>query len=120
MCDSIDACKPEGFIPNDLRSPKITFKPRKARRINKKAVSVYQNANKRVATESVDHTSANKSMRLRNEFNPSHRLSRTLDDGKGPSRVSLRLDDGLPTDIQSFRNLKESLEKQKERNECRH
>jgi len=38
-----------------------------------------------------------------------------LDDGKGPSRVSSRLDDGLPTEKQSFPNLKERLEMKKER-----
>ena len=54
-------------------------------------------------------------MRLSNEFNPSHRLSMRLDDGKGPSRVSSRLDDGLPVDKQSFPNLKQRLEIQKER-----
>ena len=112
----MDLFEPEGFIPNDLRPPDITFKPRKASRINKKAVSLYQNANKRVATESVDHTSANKSMGLSNEFNPSHRLSLRLDHGKGPSRVSSRLDDGLPTDKQSFPNLKERFEIQREMN----
>ena len=106
---------PEGFIPNDLRPPNIIFKPRKARRINKKVVSVYQNANKRVATESVDHISAKKLMTLSNELNPSHRSSTRLDDRKGPSRITSRLDDGLPTDKQSFPNLRERLEIQKER-----
>ena len=115
MSDSIDLFEPDGFSPNDLRSPNIAFKPRKARRIDKKAVYVYQNANKSVATESVDHMSAKKSVRLSNEINPSHRLSMTLDDGKGSSRVSSRLDDGLPTDKQSFPNRKERLEIQKER-----
>ena len=38
-----------------------------------------------------------------------------LDFGEGPSRVSSRLDDALPTDKQSFPNLKETLEAQKER-----
>ena len=52
-------------------------------------------------------------MRLSKEFNPSHRLSMKLDDGKGPSHVSSWLDDGLPTDKQSFPNLKERLEIQK-------
>ena len=50
MSDPVDLFEPEGFIPNDLRPPNINFKPKRARRINKKAVSVYQNANKRVAT----------------------------------------------------------------------
>ena len=54
-------------------------------------------------------------MRLSNEFNPSHRLPMRLDDGKGPSRVPSGLDDCLPTDKQSFPNLKERLEIQKER-----
>ena len=38
-----------------------------------------------------------------------------LDDGKRPSRVSSRLDDDLPTDKQSFSNLNERLDIQKER-----
>ena len=38
-----------------------------------------------------------------------------LDDGKGTSRASSRLDDGLPTAKQSFPNLKERIEIQKER-----
>ena len=54
-------------------------------------------------------------MRPSSEFNPSHRLSMRLEDGQGPSRVSSRLDDGLPTDKQSFLNIKERLEIQKER-----
>ena len=29
MSDSIDLFEPEGFIPNDLRPPNVTFKPRK-------------------------------------------------------------------------------------------
>ena len=36
-----------------------------------------------------------------------------LDYRQGPSRVSSRLDDGLPTDKQSSPNLKEGLEIQK-------
>ena len=107
MSDLIDLFEPEGFIRNDLRPPNITFSLRKARSINKKAVAVYQIAKKRVATESEDNVSAKKSMRLSNQFNPSHRLSMRLDDGKGPSRVFSRLDDGLPTDKQSFPIFKE-------------
>ena len=115
MCDSIDLFEPEGFIANDLRLPNITFKPKKARRINKKAASVYQKANKRVATESVDHIRAKQSLRLSKEFSPSHRLSMRLDHGKEPSCVSSRFDDGLLTDKQSFPTLKERLEIQEER-----
>ena len=95
MSDSIELFEPEGFIPNDLRTPNVTFKPRKARRINKKAVAFYQGSHKRVATESVENVSAEKSMRLGNDFKPSHRLSMRLDDGQGPSRVLSRLNDGL-------------------------
>ena len=102
MYDSIELFEPEGFIPNDLRTPNVTFKPRKARRIIKKAVSIYQNANKRVATESIENISAKKSMRLGNDPKPSHRLSMRLDDGQGPSRVLSRLDDGLPKDKNPF------------------
>ena len=115
MSDSIELFEPEGFIPNDLRPPNVTFKPRKARRINKKAVAIYQNSNKRVATEPVENISAKKSMRLGNDPKPSHRLSMRLDDGQGPSRVSSRLNDGLPKDKKSFPSLKERLEIQRER-----
>ena len=115
MSDSIELFEPEGFIPSDLRPPNVTFKPRKARRINKKAVAFYQNANKRVATESMENISAKKSMRLGNDPKPSHRLSMRLDDGQGPSRVSSRLNDGLPKDKKSFPSLKERLEIQRER-----
>ena len=98
MSDFIEIFKPEGFIPSDLRPPNFTFKRRKASRINKKAVAIYQSSNKRVATESVENVSAKRSMRLGNDFNPSHRLSMRLDDGQGPSRVLSRLNDGLPKD----------------------
>ena len=102
MSDSIELFEPEEFIPNDLRPPNVTFKPTKARRINKKAVAIYQKSNKRVATESVENVSAKKSMRLGNDPKPSHRLSMRLDDGQGPSRVLSRLNDGLPKDKISF------------------
>ena len=115
MSDSIELFEPEGFIPSDLRPPNVTFKPRKARRKNKKAVAIYQNANKRVATEPIENISAKKSMRLGNDPKPSHRLSMRLDDGQGPSRVCSRLNDGLPKDKKSFPSLKERLEIQRER-----
>ena len=115
MSDSIELFEPEGFIPNDLRPPNVTFKPRKARRINKKAVAIYQKSNKRVATKSVENVSAKKSMRLGNDPKPSHHLSMRLDDGQGPSRVLPRLNDGLPKDKNSFPSLKERLEIQRER-----
>ena len=82
MSDSIELFETEGFIASDLRPPNVTFKPRKTRRINEKAVAIYQSSNKRVATESVEKVSANKSMRLGNDFNPSHRLSMRLVDGQ--------------------------------------
>ena len=115
MSDSIELFKPEGFIPIDLRPPNVTFKPRKARRINKNAVAIYQNSNKRVATESVENVSSKKSMRLGNDFKPPHRLSTRLDDGQGPSRALSRLNDGLPKDKKSFPSLKERLEIQRDR-----
>ena len=87
MSDSSELFEPEGFIPSDLRPPNVTFKPRKARKLNKKVVALYQSSNKRGATESVENVSAKKSMRLGNDFKPSHRLSMRLDDGQGPSRV---------------------------------
>ena len=115
MSDSIELFEPEGFIPNDLRPPNVTFKPRRARRINKKAVAIYQSSNKRVATESIENVSAKKSMRLGNDPKPSHRLSMRLDDGQGPSGVLSRLNDGLPKDKKPFPSLKERLEIQRER-----
>ena len=115
MSDSIELFEPEGFIPNDLRPPNVTFKPRKARRINKKAVAICQTSNKRVATEPVENVSAKTSMRLGNDPKPSHRLSMRLDDGQGPSRVLSRLNDGLPRDKKSFPSLKERLEMQRDR-----
>ena len=96
MSDSLELFEPEGFIPSDLRPPNVTFKPRKAKRINKKGVAIYQSSNKRVATESVENVSAKKLMRLGNDPKPYHRLSMRLDDGQGPSRVLSRLNDGLP------------------------
>ena len=89
MSDSIEFFEPEGFIPSDLRLPNVTFKSRKARRINKKAVAIYRSSNKRVATESVENVSAKKSMRFGNDFNPSHRLSMRIDVGQGPLTCSL-------------------------------
>ena len=98
MSDSIDLFEPEGFIPNVLRPPNVTFKPRKTRRINKKAVEIYKSARKRTAAGSVENVVTNKSMRLNNDFNPSHRLAMRLDDGHEPSRVSSRLNVGFPKD----------------------
>ena len=88
MSDSIELFEAVGFISSDLRPANVTFKPKKARRINKKAFAIYQSSNKRFATESVEYVSAKKSMKLGNDFNPSHRLSMRLDDEQGPSRVS--------------------------------
>ena len=115
MSDSNELFEPEGFIPNDLRPHNVTFIPKKARRINKKAVAIYQSSNNRVAAESIENVSAKKSMRLGNDFNPSHRLSMRLDDGQGPSRVLSRLRDGLPKDKKSFPSLKKRLEIQRDR-----
>ena len=115
MSDSIELFEHEGFIPSDLRPPNVTFEPRKARGINKKAVAIYQSSNKRVATESVENVRAKKSMRLGNDFNPSHRLSMRLDDGQGPSPNLSRLNDGLPKDKKSFPSLKQRLEIQRDR-----
>ena len=115
MSDSIELFEPEGFIPNDLRPPNVTFKSRKARRINKKAVAVYQSSDKHFATESVQKVSAKKSKRRGSDFNPSHRLSMRLDDGQGPSRALSRLNDGLPKGKKSFPSLKERLKIQRDR-----
>ena len=59
--------------------------------------------------------SAKKSLRLGNDFNPSHRSSIRLDDEQGPSRVLSRLNDGLPKVKKSFPNLKGRLEIQRDR-----
>ena len=115
MSDSIELFEPEGFIPSALRPPNVTFKPKKARTINKKAVAIYQSSNNRVATESVENVSAKKSMTLGNDFKPPHRLSMRLDGGQGPSRVLSRLNDGLPKDKKSFPSLKERLEIRRDR-----
>ena len=115
MTDSLGLFEPEGFIPSDLRPPKITFKSQKARRINKKAVKIYKNAHKRSAAGSVENVVTNKSTRLSNDFNPSHRLSVRLDDGQGPSRVFSSLNDGLPKAKKSFPSLKERLDIQRDR-----
>ena len=115
MSDSIESFEPEGFIPNDLGPPNVTLKPRKARRINKKAVAVYQSSNKRFATQPVENVSAKKSRRLGNDFNPSDRLSMRIDDGQGPSRVLSGLNDGLPKIKKSFPSLKERLQIQRDR-----
>ena len=60
MSDSINLFEPDGFIPKDLKPPNVTFRPRKAKRINKNAVAVYWNANKRFAIESVENVSVKK------------------------------------------------------------
>ena len=110
MSESIEIFEPEGFIPIDLKPPNISFKPRKAKRINKKAVAIYQSSNKRLTSESVENVSAKKSIKLGNDFNPSHSLSMRLDDGHGPSRVLSRLNDGLPKYEIPFPSLKERSE----------
>ena len=115
MSYSFELFELEGFIPNDLRQPNVTFKPRKARRINKKAVAIYHISNERVATESVENVSAKKSRRLGNDFNSSHRLSMRLDDGQGHSSVLSRLNVGLLKNKKSFPSLKERLEIQTDR-----
>ena len=98
MSDFFEIFESERLISNDLRPPNVTFKSRKARRINKNAVAIYHSSIKRVAIESEGNVSAKKSRRLGNDFIPSHRLSMRLDDGHGPSRVLSRLNDGLPKD----------------------
>ena len=66
--------------------------------MNKKSVEIYRNAHKRTAAGSVENVVTKKSMRLSDDFNPSHRLSMRLGDGQGQSHVSSRLNDGLPKD----------------------
>ena len=60
MSVSIEFFKPEGFIPNDSGPPNVTLKPGKTRQINKKAVALYQSAEKRFDTESVGNVIAKK------------------------------------------------------------
>ena len=52
---------------------------------------------------------------MNNDFNLSDRLSMRFDDGKGSSRISSRLNDGVPTDKKSFPCHKEILKRQKKR-----
>ena len=52
---------------------------------------------------------------MNNDFNLSDRLSMRFDDGKGSSRVSSRLNDGVRTDKISFPCHKEILKRQKKR-----
>ena len=115
MSDSFDLFEPQVLIPNDLRSPNVTLRPKKERRPYKKAVTVYQNANKHFATESVENVRANKYIRHSNGSDTSHGLSMRLDDEKGPSHASSRSSDGLPTNNYLFTNLKEKLELQRYR-----
>ena len=55
MSDSIEVFKRERFIPTDFRPSNVTFKLRWARRYNKIAVAVYQSAEERFATESLEN-----------------------------------------------------------------
>ena len=96
--DSIDLFEPEGFIPSNMKPPNVTFKSRKAHQKNKTAVEIYKNAHKWTAAGSLQNAVTNNSMTLTNNFNLFDRLSMGLDDGKGPWRVSSRLDDELPKD----------------------
>ena len=89
-----------------MRHPDDTFEPEKPDEVTKKTVEIHKNAQKGSAG-SVENLVANKSMRLSNDFNPSHLLSRRLDDGKGPSCGSSRSNDGLPKDEKSLPSLRE-------------
>ena len=59
-----------------------------------------------------------KIMRPSKDIDPSHRLSMRIDDGKGPSRVSTQLHDGLPKSRKSFANLKKIGTANNWRDEC--
>ena len=78
-----------------MRPLDVTFQPKKARRINKKAVAANQSVNKRFATESVDKVIANQSMRLSEDFHAFHCLSMRLDGGKRRPCVYSGLHGGL-------------------------
>ena len=93
----------------------LSFKPRKAKRINKKAVAVFQTTIKNFSTESVESLSANKSIRLSNHYNFSQRLSMRQGVGKRPSRLSALSADGLSTNKKSCPSLKERLDLKRER-----
>ena len=101
---------PKFFFSIDLRTPNVTFKPRKTGRLNEKAVAVYQNADKGFATESEEKVSANKSMRFSNDTDPSHRLSMRLDNRKGYSCVSSRSNGGHSYNKKVLPSPKERLE----------
>ena len=114
MSESIELLEPEGFVPNKLRPANVTFKSRKARRINKKTLEIYRNAHKRTVAGSVENIVTDKSRRLCNDFNISLRSSMRLNDGQGPSRVSSRSNEGLSKDKKSFPSLQERLEVRKD------
>ena len=83
MSESIEVLEPVGVISNDLRPPNVTIRPRKAKKYSKKiVVAIYQNSSEKVATKSVENSTAKKSMRLNNNIEPCHRLSNKLDDRK--------------------------------------
>ena len=86
----------------------LPLNPEKPDEDTKGAVEIYENAHKRTAARSVENVVTNKSMRPSNDFNLTYRLSMRLDDGRGPSLVSSRLNDGLPKK-NSFPSLKDSL-----------
>ena len=92
----------------------LPWKPEKPDELTKKTGKVCRNACKRIAAGSVENVITNKSMRLSNDFNPSHRLSMRLDVGKGPSRASSRLNDCLRQDTKTFPSLEGLLEIQRD------
>ena len=118
MSDAIDLFEPEGFIPNDLRPPNVNFRSRKTKRVKPCFPKPFRQANKRIASEAPEPNWPKKTSKLENDMNlDTNRLSKRLGDGKvkGPSCVSMRLDDGLPKEKNWFPSLKERLDIQKSR-----
>ena len=118
MSDAIDLFEPEGFIPDDLRPSNVTFRSRKTKRVKPCFQKHHNQANKRLASTDPEPNWPRKATKFENNVNfDPNRLSKRLGDGKikGPSCVSMRLDDGLPKEKNWFPSLKERLEIQKSR-----
>ena len=96
------------FLPTIWYPLMLSLNPKKADELTKKQRKS-KNAHKLKAAESVKIVVSDKTMRLRNDFNRSHRLSRQLEYVEGPPHASSRLNDFLPNDKKTFP--KHSLDK---------
>ena len=112
MSVAFDMFEPESFIPNDLRPPNVNFRSRKTKwRVKPCFPKPFRPANKRIAYEAPQPNWPKKTSKLENSMSlDPNRLSKRLGNGKGkgPSRVSIRLDDALPKKI-GFQALKKYL-----------